>query len=241
MNSIVYSYSEEDFKEIVKKSSSYADCMKKLGYQSISGDSVKILKRRIEELQIDIQHFANNKKVIRNDENVFCINSTANQSTLRRFYKNKYPQEKCRICGQGIMWNNKPLTLILDHINGCNADNRLENLRWVCGNCNSQLETTNARNPYQKKYFCKQCGKQVSSKNTIYCHECFIKLQEHPYIGNWPDRDTLKELIKNIPFEEIGRKVGVSGNAVRKHCKKLALPSTKKEIESYTDEEWAQI
>jgi len=39
-------------------------------------------------------------------------------------------------------WQNKPLTLILDHINGNNKDHRLENLRWVCPNCNQQLETT---------------------------------------------------------------------------------------------------
>ena len=40
----------------------------------------------------------------------------------------------------------KALTLILDHINGRNHDDRLENLRWVCPNCNQQLDTTNGRN-----------------------------------------------------------------------------------------------
>jgi len=32
MNSIVYSYNEQDFKKIVNESTSYADCMRKLGY-----------------------------------------------------------------------------------------------------------------------------------------------------------------------------------------------------------------
>ena len=27
-----------------------------------------------------------------------------------------------------------------------NKDDRLNNLRWVCPNCNSQLETTNGKN-----------------------------------------------------------------------------------------------
>ena len=40
------------------------------------------------------------------------------------------------------IWQGKPLTLILDHINGKNNDDRLENLRWVCPNCNRQLPTT---------------------------------------------------------------------------------------------------
>ena len=40
----------------------------------------------------------------------------------------------------------KVLTLILDHKNGHNHDDRLENLRWVCPNCNQQLDTTNGRN-----------------------------------------------------------------------------------------------
>ena len=40
------------------------------------------------------------------------------------------------------IWQGKPLTLILDHKNGNNRDNRLENLHWVCPNCNQQLPTT---------------------------------------------------------------------------------------------------
>jgi hypothetical protein len=43
-------------------------------------------------------------------------------------------------------WRGAPLTMILDHINGVNSDNRPENLRWVCPNCNSQLPTYGGRN-----------------------------------------------------------------------------------------------
>lgn len=39
------------------------------------------------------------------------------------------------------------MVLTLDHINGHNHDNRLENLRWVCPNCDRQLETYAGRNP----------------------------------------------------------------------------------------------
>ena len=52
--------------------------------------------------------------------------------------------------------------MILDHINGYNHDNRLENLRWVCPNCNYQLDTTNGKNVNHGVHTintCIDCGK----------------------------------------------------------------------------------
>jgi hypothetical protein len=45
------------------------------------------------------------------------------------------------------------LSLILDHINGVNNDNRIENIRIVCPNCNATLDT--------------HCGKNKSKKNIL--------------------------------------------------------------------------
>ena len=52
---------------------------------------------------------------------------------------------KCAICGN-TEWNGKTLSLELDHINGINNDNRLENLRFLCPNCHSQTTTYGSRN-----------------------------------------------------------------------------------------------
>ena len=45
-----------------------------------------------------------------------------------------------------MLWNGKPLTLQLHHINGNNRDNRLENLTFLCPNCHSQTDNFSGKN-----------------------------------------------------------------------------------------------
>ncbi|MGE2834331.1 HNH endonuclease [Mycobacterium sp. SMC-4] len=52
----------------------------------------------------------------------------------------------CAICATKSSWNGSVLTLILDHIDGDATNNRRENLRLICPNCDSQLPTYKARN-----------------------------------------------------------------------------------------------
>ena len=56
-----------------------------------------------------------------------------------------------------------------------------------------------------------------------------------------PTREELKNLIRNESFLSIGKKYGVSDNAIRKWCIAENLPSKKTEIKMYTDEEWSKI
>jgi 5-methylcytosine-specific restriction endonuclease McrA len=51
---------------------------------------------------------------------------------------------RCEMCGL-TDWRGKPIPLQLDHISGDHTDNRLENLRILCGNCHSQTDTWCAR------------------------------------------------------------------------------------------------
>ena len=53
---------------------------------------------------------------------------------------------KCAICGIDNIWNNKQLNFILDHIDGNASNSSRENLRLVCPNCDSQLDTFKSRN-----------------------------------------------------------------------------------------------
>lgn len=146
MGSIIDKYTKEELEKIVKESFCLRDVVKKIGYKCDSGNNNDTVKQRLVQYGISTNHFSYQKPQNRNEVNVFCENSTASQTTLRRWYIKRSDNSKCLICGQNIFWNGKQLTMILDHINGNKHDNRLFNLRWICPNCNSQLPTYAGRN-----------------------------------------------------------------------------------------------
>ena len=110
------------------------------------------------------------------------------------------------------------MILIIDHINGVWNDNRIENLRLVCPNCNSQLETHCGKNKKIKKYYCK-CGNEKHKLSKM-CSKC-SRIARRKVTR--PDIETLKGDITKMNFVSIGKKYGVSDNAVRKWCKAYGL------------------
>jgi len=85
------------------------------------------------------------------DEKVYVPESTFPRHRLkeRLIRENKIPYS-CQECGNDGSYNGKKLVLQLDHINGVNNDNRLENLRFLCPNCHSQQDTYAAKNIRKK-------------------------------------------------------------------------------------------
>lgn len=140
----------EELQKIVNESFTYKEVLGKLGYSNAVGSSYRTLKDKIRALNIDtsclthraIVPFRKNKK-----EDIFCENSTVTQGCLRaRVIKDNIIPYVCAICGNKGEWNGKPLTLTLDHKNGDRTDNRVDNLRFICPNCDRQQDTYGSKN-----------------------------------------------------------------------------------------------
>lgn len=154
MENKIYKLSDEQFVELLKKSSTISEVLFKLGY-TVKGNSwgYSQVKRRMDDLNLDYSIFKGKSAVIKitrlnnvKKEDILKENCRHQRTVLRRYViKNNLIPYKCAICGC-TEWQGKTLSLELDHINGVNNDNRLENLRFLCPNCHSQTSTYGSRN-----------------------------------------------------------------------------------------------
>lgn len=94
----------------------------------------------------------NTGKILKNLDDVFVKGSNYRSSHLKNWILSECLIDYvCSECGNTGEHNNKQLTLELDHINGDNTDNRLNNLRFLCPNCHSQTPTFRGRGKTQNR------------------------------------------------------------------------------------------
>lgn len=244
---ILSTFSDEEFAKIVSENTSLRKIGLALGYSPNLGSGFLAIRKRIEELNLSTEHFTNGKEdtIKWTRDTAFQENTLIGSTRLRKLFLEEHTQDYvCSICGQLPQWKGKPLTLILDHIDGNHTNNTLSNLRWVCPNCNQQLDTTGSKNKkqeHQQKY-CIDCGTPVSDRS-LRCRACSsIDRNNKHYNEKIPSREILKKEIREKTFEDVAKKYGYkSGNAVKRWCKHYGLPYRRLDINNISDKEWRDI
>lgn len=234
-SSIIWEPSKKEFQKIIDEASTYCDVLRHFGFNGHRGNH-RTLKKRIKEDNICLKKFKENnrkykeKLIIKRkipDSEIFKENSTYNNSSLKRkiIQEELLPYE-CSKCKNLGSWQNEELVLQLDHINGINNDNRLENLRLLCPNCHSQTKTFSGKKA-KKKNNCINCKIEIKSRTSKYCSKCRKEFQEktcHKKKFNPSKEEFIKKIKElNSNFVQLGKFYGVSDNAIRKRCRKLNI------------------
>lgn len=142
-------YTKELLEPLVEQSISLAEVIRKLGLRE-AGGTYSHLGRKIKEYQLDTSHFlgmrvnsgARHKRQNKLSWQEILIkrdNGRRQSAVMLRRSLIEYGREyKCVDCPNIGIWNDKPITLQIDHKNRDWLDDTPENLEFRCPNCHSQ-------------------------------------------------------------------------------------------------------
>ncbi len=220
-------YTEAELRAVVPGATNLTQVLRHFGLRPAGGNH-RPLRRWVDEWGIPTDHFVGTpvgpprREPIPLDE-VLVAGSTYQRAMLkRRLFDTGLKQRRCEMCGQGETWHGRRMSLILDHVNGVADDNRLENLRVVCPNCAATLAThcgrANRRRRAPKD--CRHCGEAFVPKyrEQRYCSRvCGARYDRE--LRRRVERPAYEQLLAEVAatsWSAVGRKYGVSDNAVRK-------------------------
>ena len=99
---------------------------------------------------LEYKHKIGYQKILNGDESIMRANYSPKSFKIDIL---KEQNCVCAICGIAQEWNGKSLIFILDHIDGHAANNKRSNLRCICPNCDSQLDTYKSKNKYGERSY----------------------------------------------------------------------------------------
>lgn len=233
--SIIWQILRDELAGLVAGSQTFSQVLRHFGLNH-QGGNCRTLKSRLHEDGIDCSHIregrdANRGRRMGGSEmtlDVILVEHSDYKSRgrlKRRLLRAGLVANQCAICGCAPSWNGRPLTLVLDHINGVSGDNRLENLRLLCPNCNSQTATFCGRNAGIRSgsttggnrhlhRTCALCGAGIADACVSgRCAKC-QGLSRRKVTR--PSQEELRGLVESQGYSATGRMCGVSDNCIRK-------------------------
>jgi hypothetical protein len=231
-------FTEQQLRDAVAVSLNYSEALRHIRLRT-SGGNHRTLQKYVRLWGISVEHFdpdvaraAALRRTATPLAEILVEGSTFHRGHLKqRLYESGLKERRCELCGQGEIWRGAEMGLILDHVNGVATDNRIENLRIVCPNCNATLDThcgrANRRPP--RSATCPHCGREFRPKSLThrYCSRDCGQRQGGASAASRraniearrverPPYDQLVHEIAETSWSAVGRKYGVSDNAVRK-------------------------
>jgi len=214
---------DEQLRQVVKDSSSVSDALRKLGL-SPNGGTHGHYTKRIKNAKIPTDHFQTDRNLSgikkgKLSANQILVKKQHGANRVKREYLLRAMLEmgiqyNCSLCKIKAEWQGKELTLQIDHIDGDRNNNLKENLRFLCPNCHSQTLTFGNKKPRRQCSSC--CNMIQNNSRSGLCKSCFPRNKKI----TWPNDEELLAMLAKSNYTKVGKELGVSDNAIRKHLNK---------------------
>jgi hypothetical protein len=241
-------FTQEEIANFVQTNTCWEDVMIFFGYKSCA--HIDVIKKKLDKINITYEHLSypinrfSQRKYYSLEEILVEDSFYTNMGTLlKRLKKERGWEHQCSVCNL-TEWNNKPIPLEIDHIDGCHTNNTYHNLRAICPNCHAQTDTYKGKNmrvckenqiklienpppppkpksPPHETNYCTGCSKEIHYRHTQ-CNACKAKEVFESGQTRKVKRPSYEQLLTDLQQQsmvKVGQKYGVSDNAVRKWLK----------------------